>query len=378
MQKRKIDWPIVLFIFIYQGLVLALAPFYFYYASPSWGLVVVAIFLYIATGISITAGFHRFYAHRAYKANKIVEAVLLFWGTVAGQGSALRWTNDHRLHHMYVDTDKDPYSIKKGFWYAHILWLVRKREPINRKVVADLFKNRLVVFQDKHYLVLFFSANFLAAAATGLLFNDYLGAFFLAWWVRLFVLHHTTWFINSLAHTWGSKSYSKEFSAVDNYLISLLTFGEGYHNYHHCFATDYRNGIKWYHFDPSKWLIWSLSKAGLTENLTRMDKFKIRKHVIKKDKDLLLSRIQEISHAKMEVLEHKIHELAERIVSGIAHLQALKDEYRKSKTAKAGADVLKQLRLEMRQLKRNLYQDWKRWRRLFKSTMKLKPVSGMA
>ncbi|MFC2126741.1 acyl-CoA desaturase, partial [Bacteroidota bacterium] len=300
---KRIYWPIFLFISLYQVGVLVGAPFYFYLIPPSWTMVLVTFILIFLTGISITAGYHRLYSHRAYKTNKWVEIPLIFLGTMAGQGSILRWANDHRLHHKHVDTDRDPYSINKGFLYAHMLWLFEKPDPIKPGLVADLTKNKLIVFQDKYYSTLFFASNAIVSLVIGWWLNDFLGAFFLAWWVRLFVVHHSTWFINSLAHTWGSKSYNKELSAVDNYLISILTFGEGYHNYHHYFSADYRNGIMWYHFDPTKWLIWMLNKTGLAKNLKRFDEYRIKKQILKNDFTLLTDRLMQLSYNKKQDLE---------------------------------------------------------------------------
>ncbi len=141
---------------------------------------------------------------------------------MAGQGSALHWAFDHRLHHAYVDTDRDPYSIKKGFWYAHFLWILEKPQKIDPKVVPDLMKNRLVQFQHRYIGFLMVFTNVMTFIIVGWLSNDYLGAFFLATWTRLFVLHHFTWFINSLAHTWGDKPFCQEQSAVNNTLLLFL------------------------------------------------------------------------------------------------------------------------------------------------------------
>lgn len=243
-------------------------------------MLVFSFILFFITGISVTAGYHRSYSHNAYKLNnKVAEVCLLFLATMAGQGSAIRWSFEHRHHHAYVDTDRDPYSIKKGFWFAHILWLFRKQDPVDPKVVSDLFKSPLLAFQHKYYPWLFFGTNAFVFAVTGWVFGDFLGAFVLSWWARLFFSHHTTWCINSLAHFWGSQSFSKELSAVDNYVLSIITFGEGYHNYHHTFANDYRNGIRWYHFDPTKWLIWTLSKLGMAQNLRKVSPERIQERI---------------------------------------------------------------------------------------------------
>jgi stearoyl-CoA desaturase (delta-9 desaturase) len=374
MNRQNINWEILLFIVGYQVLVLAAAPFYFTITPTSLAMILVSAALFVATGISITAGYHRLYSHKSYNASRFVEIPLLFFGTIAGQGSALRWANDHRLHHAHVDTDRDPYSVSKGFWYAHILWMFEKRPDINPKLVQDLLKNPLIVYQDRYYVPLFFGLNALTAALIGWALGDFIGAFYLAWWARLFAVHHSTWFINSLAHTWGSRSYSKEFSAVDNYIISLLTFGEGYHNYHHFFATDYRNGIRWYHFDPTKWLIWTLHKLGLAQNLRRIDAYKIKKQVLKNDMDLLFERVRSQSVKNREAIEDKINTTFEKLSQRITELNELKKKYLQIKHNAADSDAIREIRTEMRILQDKFHRDWKRWQSLFDAVMDRKPL----
>jgi stearoyl-CoA desaturase (delta-9 desaturase) len=235
-----------------------------------------------------------------------VEAVILFLGAMAGQGSALRWSFEHRLHHAHVDTDDDPYTIKKGFWYAHFLWILEEPRKIQERVVSDLIKNKLVMFQDRYYPYLMVLTNMFVFFAVGALLNDYLGAFFIAVMTRMFFLYHFTWFINSLAHTWGDKPFSQEQSAVDNYILSLLTFGEGYHNYHHTFANDYRNGVRWFHFDPTKWLIWTLNKLGLAHGLKRMSAYTIKKKMVLEHKSLLIDQIKAYWDIKTDELEKQV------------------------------------------------------------------------
>jgi len=374
MSTKNLNWPIMIFLLAYQAIVIIAAPFYFYFTPPSLEMVWVAVVTFFLTGISITAGYHRLYSHRSYHANKMVEVLLMFLGTMAGQGSILRWANDHRLHHTHVDTDLDPYSVKKGFWYAHILWLFEERPPIKPGLVSDLRKNKLVMFQDRHYGMLFVLTNALVSAVVGWWLNDFIGAFFLVWWLRLFMTHHCTWFINSLAHTWGSKSYSREFSAVDNYLISLLTFGEGYHNYHHYFATDFRNGIRWYHFDPTKWLIWSLSKVGLARNLKRIDDFKIQKQVLKNDKDLLLDKIRQFTINGKDSFEKKVQETYDAMMERLAELKALKERYTHLKNENARHPSVEDIRREMKLMKDKFYKDFYRWQQLFERIMEQKSV----
>lgn len=368
--KNGINWVPSLFLIIYQIILITALPFYFYYAGFSLSMMVISFILLYATGLSITGGYHRFYAHRTYKTNGFIEGILLFFGAMAGQGSALRWSFDHRIHHANVDTDLDPYSIKKGFWYAHCLWILEKPQPIDPKVVPDLMNNRLVMLQDRFYGSFFIGSNILAFLFAGWLLNDYLGALALAVGLRLFCLHHFTWFINSLAHTWGDKPFSQEHSAVNNYVISLLTFGEGYHNYHHTYANDYRNGIYWYQFDPTKWLIWTLSKLGLVQNLRRMDPFTIKKRMVIEHKHLLIQRlIQSLEDKRLE-WEPTINELSDKLLMKISDFSKLKNRYRELKSHCVEAKILQDLKKEMKALKKSLRDDWKQWYRLSKRILK--------
>jgi len=369
-----INWKTTIFIVGYHIILLLTLPFYFMYANFHAGTYLTAFALFWASGISITAGYHRCFSHRAYKLHPVIEYILVFFGTMAVQASVLRWAYEHRLHHAHVDTDKDPYSIKKGFWYAHILWMFEKLNPIDPKVVPDLIKNKLLVFQDRYYIVLMILTNAIVFFTVGYIFQDYWGAFFIAVWVRIFCLQHCTWFINSLAHTWGSKHFSLEHSAVDNYLIALLTFGEGYHNYHHTFANDYRNGVRWYQFDPSKWLIWSLSKIGLATNLKRTDALTIKKRMVLEHKELLIENLAHyISDAKHE-LEKQVQDLSERILNSISEFVKLRDQYQSEKE-QGEPSTLDQISKRIKEIQANLQADWNQWKSLSKSILKGKTLA---
>lgn len=374
MDRKNFNWGPGLFLIIYQVCLLISLPFYFYYAPPGWSMIAISIILLYLTGLSITAGYHRYYSHRSYRTNTVIEGILLFFASMAGQGSALRWSFDHRLHHAHVDTDEDPYSINKGFWYAHFLWLLEKPKEIDPKVVPDLMRNRLVQFQHRYDTLLMVVTNALVVFVVGWLLNDYVGAFFLACWTRLFALHHFTWFINSLAHTWGDKPFCQEQSAVNNYVIALLTFGEGYHNFHHVFANDYRNGIRWYHFDPTKWLIWSLNKMGLANGLKRMDPYTIKKRMVLERKEMLLDRICDLWYVKRDELEKKISELSDRIVNNIAEANRLREQYYNARREGKERQRLKEVKRELSQLKRSLKEDWRSWTQLSRNILSLKPL----
>lgn len=374
--SRGINWGPAAFIVIYHVCLFAALPFYFYYYTPSLALILISIVLLYVSGLSITAGYHRYFSHKSYKAHPVIEALLVLFGSMTAQGSVLRWSYDHRLHHAHVDTDEDPYSIKKGFWYAHCLWILEKPREIESRLVADLERKKMVMFQHRYYPFMLVATNAFATLFVGWLLNDYVGAFVISLWLRLFFLHHFTWFINSLAHTWGDKPFCSEQTAVNNFFISLLTFGEGYHNYHHTYANDYRNGIRWYHFDPTKWMIWTLNKLGLTEDLKRMDPYTIKKRMILERKGLLFDQLSELWYVKKEELEQNIQEISDRILQQIADFKKLTEKYRNAKQAKQ-TELLESLSQELSQLKRNLKTDWKRWKKLSRNIMEMKPLPNL-
>ena len=243
--------------------------------------IVTAVVLFYFTGMSITAGYHRLWSHKTYDANIGVKVVLAIGGAMALQNSILHWSSDHRIHHRHVDDDdKDPYSARKGLWFAHIGWMLREYQAHrygDYSNCKDLQKDKVVMWQHKHYLAVVLASNFGITAFLGWLNGDILGMVLIAGVFRLVMVHHVTFFINSLAHFWGRQPYTDKNSARDNGVLAFFTFGEGYHNYHHIFEYDYRNGIHWWQFDPTKWLIKGLSFIGLTSNLRTVPEERIEK-----------------------------------------------------------------------------------------------------
>ncbi len=231
-------------------------------------------------GLSITGGYHRLFSHGAYEASWPLRLFYLLFGAASVQNSALSWAADHRVHHAHTDREPDPYSVQHGFWWAHIGWVLCKPKNIGdrkrKSLVRDLEADPLIRFQHRFYvpLALLFGAG--APAAIGTAWGDPLGAMLVAGFLRLVVQWHATFSVNSFAHLVGSKPYEKSSSARDSLLVALMTMGEGYHNFHHRFQADYRNGVRWYHFDPTKWWVWSASRLGLARKLRRVPKDRIR------------------------------------------------------------------------------------------------------
>ena len=240
-------------------------------SAPVWG--VFGAFM-VWTGISITAGYHRLLSHRAYKAHPIVKNFLLLGSTFAVQGSAFDWVSGHRSHHRHVDDRlDDPYSAKRGFFFSHMGWMLRNYPSgkFDYKNIPDLTKDRTLQIQHKYYGLWVAALNVGVVAAIGWLLGDVWGTLIIVGLLRLVLTHHFTFFINSLCHMFGTRPYTDTNSARDNFFLAIFTWGEGYHNYHHFFQYDYRNGVKWWQYDPTKWLIAGLSKLGLTSELRTVD-----------------------------------------------------------------------------------------------------------
>jgi stearoyl-CoA desaturase (delta-9 desaturase) len=346
----------VLFLSSYQIILLLALPFYLLHVTPHFSLWVMTFALFWLTGFGITLGYHRLFSHKAFKTRPVIETITLFFASLAFQGSCLRWSFEHRIHHAHVDTDEDPYTISKGFLYAHCLWLVQKPKEIIPGVVSDLMQNPRVMFQHRFSKMCMIFSNVFIVLVMGFYTGDFLGALLLPFALRLFLVHHGTWFINSLAHTWGSKEFCNEHSAVDNFLISLVTFGEGYHNYHHTFANDYRNGIRWYHFDPTKWLIWTLHKFHLATSLRRMDHHLIKKKIIKEKTELLLEQLDE----RWIAYKQDLSALSDRICEKLNALSQTQKNFPKTK----------ELKLRVKQMRRSLKNEIRQWRLTLKFLQK--------
>ncbi|KAI0313334.1 delta9-fatty acid desaturase [Amylostereum chailletii] len=228
-----------------------------------------AALYYFITGLGITAGYHRYWAHRSYNASQPLQYFLAIAGSGAGQGTIKWWARGHRAHHRYTDTPLDPYDITKGLMWAHIGWIVfkpRRRQGVSD--ISDLRASHVVRWQAKHYLwLLLFMALGLPTLIPGLCWGDWRGGFVYAGAVRLCCVYHSTWCVNSLAHYLGDAPFDDKHTPRDHVITALATNGEGYHNFHHQFPTDYRSAIEWYQYDPTKWFIWACSKAGLASHL---------------------------------------------------------------------------------------------------------------
>jgi len=270
----RINWTTSSFLMGTLVLTLTAVPLYLWYFGVDWFQVAVLAVLMTATGFSITLGYHRLFSHMTFRARLPVRLFTLIFGAAAFENSVLMWASDHRRHYKQVDHDEDPYDITKGFFHAHIGWMLFKlwpQPPLDN--VADLKKDPLVVWQDRHIHRLAVMVSFILPTLAGFLWDGWVGAlggFLIGGVAKVVMLQHCTFLINSACHTLGRQPYSTRCSARDSLFMALFTFGEGYHNYHHEFQHDYRNGVKPWQWDPTKWMIWILSKLRLTSGLRRV------------------------------------------------------------------------------------------------------------
>lgn len=329
--RPKLDWVNTPFLIITFLTAIIGVPIHLATTGFSWPIVALCAFYLAATGLSITAGYHRLFSHQAFQTNAFVRAFFLIFGAAACQNSALKWTSDHRYHHLYVDGDRDPYNIKKGFFYAHIGWVMLKHPERNFSNVQDLMKDPLMRWQNRFYLPLAIGVGGVVPLLFGWAVGDWWGGFLLAGVARTVVVHHSTFLINSLCHFMGAQPYSLKDSARDSGLVALLTYGEGYHNFHHQFQYDYRNGIRWYHWDPTKWLIRVLATFGWATKLRTAQDGHIFNARIEVQRMLAQRRIEHRPHEFRETMEQKLRLAHEALVAARAKWHGVKAEYQIAK-----------------------------------------------
>ena len=275
----KVNWLISSFLIGTLFLSLTAVPAYIWFFGIDWFQIGLFFVMFFAIGFSITLGYHRLFSHLTFQAHWTVRLLTLFFGAAAFESSVLIWACEHRNHHKHVDHADDPYCIAKGLFHAHIGWLLFKLDPLPPfDNVADLQKDPLVTWQHRYVHWIAALVAFVFPAIVGFAWGGWssaLGAFLIAGVARIVILQHCTFCINSLCHYVGDRPYSSKCSARDWWLMAIVTLGEGYHNYHHEFQHDYRNGVKPWQIDPTKWLIWTLSKLGLARKLRRVPTEKI-------------------------------------------------------------------------------------------------------
>ena len=232
--------------------------------------------MYALTALGITVGFHRYFTHKSFETNAVVRFILAALGSMAVQGSVLRWVAQHRRHHQHSDTPADPHSphhhgrgvlgIVRGFWHAHIGWAFKPDVTGLDRYVTDLRKFMSIRVASALFPLWILLGLLLPAVLGGVITGTWGGALFGLIWgglVRVFLVHHITWSVNSVCHLWGSQPYPDKDHSRNNLVFGVLALGEGWHNNHHAFPTSARHGLRWWQIDVSYYVIRALALVGL-------------------------------------------------------------------------------------------------------------------
>lgn len=259
-EKIPLDWSVI----IYMTFIHSMALFAFLPQNFSWTAVGITAFLYwLTAGIGITLGYHRLVTHRSFDAPQWLEYVLIFCGSLACEGGPISWVGLHRIHHKYSDHDGDPHDSNRGFWWSHLIWMLVKN-PANEsipKYTKDINEQPFYIFCEKFFIPI--------QVVLGLLLFAWGGWSFVVWgiFLRLVLVFHVTWFVNSATHKFGYQSHESNDHSRNCWWVALLTFGEGWHNNHHAYQFSARHGLQWWEIDLTWMTIRLLSVLGLAKNI---------------------------------------------------------------------------------------------------------------
>ena len=320
IEARKKDWVNISFLTLTPVIGIAGTAIYTAYAGFALWMPILTILMYLAVGMSICAGYHRFFSHKSYEAHPAVQVFYAIFGAMAAQNSILWWSSSHRVHHKYVDKDWDPYNIKRGFWWAHIVWIFYRNDQRDDSFAnaPDLLQNKVVMWQHRWHKVILIVGGFGLPTLIGAAFGDPIAGLLWGGFLRVAVIHHTTFFVNSLAHSLGEPLYNAEVSARDNWFVALMTLGEGYHSFHHRFPADFRNGIRWYHWDPAKWWIRGLRAVGLADDLRTTPPPQVEQAKLRAAIRLVEPKIATSDHPVADEVRRRIAKAAEHLERAVA------------------------------------------------------------
>lgn len=246
-----------------------------------WSSLIALVVMYVATGLGVTIGYHRLFAHKAFVTTTPIGVFLMILGGMSAQGPLVWWVGTHRRHHRFSDQEEDPHSPHathahgvigwtKGFLHAHVGWLFTRTRESNHRYVPDLLGNPTIMRVNGLFPVWVAAGLILPGIVCGLITMTWTGAALGVLWgglIRMFLLHHATWSINSVCHVWGWRDYRSDDHSRNNPVMGLLSFGEGWHNNHHAFPSSARHGLKWWQVDISWMVIRSLQACGLATSV---------------------------------------------------------------------------------------------------------------
>ena len=265
-------WAANLFAVVLPFVGLGAAVLFFWGWGFSWIELGLLLGLYVLTSLGITVGFHRLFTHRAFETYAVVQVILTVLGSMAVQGSLLKWVALHRRHHAHSDRPGDPHSphlhgrgiagLLRGLWHAHLGWIFQADAPDLSRYVKDLRRSTLLRVVSALFLMWVALGLLIPAVLGGLLAGSWRGVWNgLAWGglARIFLVHHVTWSVNSVCHLWGSRPFRTDDQSRNNFLFGILAMGEGWHNNHHAFPTSARHGLRWWQIDISYGVIRALA-----------------------------------------------------------------------------------------------------------------------
>jgi stearoyl-CoA desaturase (delta-9 desaturase) len=337
----------------------------------SMAVLIIALVWTHLTILAISGGYHRLFSHRTYEPHPVLEFLLLCFGAASFQNSAMTWAADHRRHHKFVDTDRDPYNARGGFWHSHIGWVLRKTKPATELYpVPDLARRPLVRWQHKYHVLIGVITGGLVPMLLGWAFGDPWGGLVVGGVGRLVLTYHATFAINSFAHLLGSQPYSDSNSARDSTVTALISMGEGYHNFHHTFPTDYRNGILPYQFDPTKWTLSVLSAVGLARKLRRTPLPLIeRARLLTEERRLAARGLVPCTSDRAQWLRRMIDEKLAQWHALVARYESMRHEKRRQ-----ARETLRELAQQIRILRREFNAIRAEWRQVLRLPA---PVAGL-
>jgi stearoyl-CoA desaturase (Delta-9 desaturase) len=359
-----LDWRNIVLLTVVHVVAIGGMALYVPLHGLSLAAIVIGAVLTVVTIFCISAGYHRLFSHRAYEAHPVFRFLLLTLGAGAFQNSAIAWAADHRRHHARTDTPLDPYSATEGFWHAHIGWVLRKADPaIEPTPVVDLHRDPLVSWQDRRYAWIGISTGIVLPVLLGFLFGDPWGGFIVGGAVRLFFAYHATFSINSFAHILGKQPYSDKSTARDSFVTALISMGEGYHNFHHAFPADYRNGVRAHQFDPTKWILRALSATRLTKNLRRTPRPLVLRARLRMDERRIAM------HALSPAAQERLNQLRAAIDAALNRWSVIVAQYEaiKREASVHAREMMQALRAELRALRRELASAYASWQRALRS-----------
>jgi len=264
LQPTKLYRAIVLVTVIVPLLATAYAIWLLWNRAVNWSDITLLLIMYSLTAFGVTVGFHRMLTHRSFKPHPVIKFILLVLGSMALEGPALEWAATHIKHHANSDREGDPHSPVEGFFHAHIGWIFNAEKADPNVYCRNLVRDPMIVFIDR---------TFFLWAALSIVIPFAIGGWHGLLWgglVRIFLAHHVTWSVNSVCHTFGRRDFETTDQSRNEWIVGLLAFGEGWHNNHHAFPRSAFHGLRWWQFDLSGYLIWTLERFGLVKDVYRV------------------------------------------------------------------------------------------------------------